>query len=418
MTPTQQKYAEAFARTGTIRGAAKECGVAHSTVRASLRKFRKTEQDSSTPPGKLGAPGFYAHTISTTGDGKESIKWRRDELVPEAIPDVLSLKGVSQLIDGEGRELLRWNKFSPQEQDKVDAFKKACKEHSAEYRGLAGVSLRPSDVNFSDMLTVYAIGDAHAGSFCWSEETLGPDFDLKIWQTQLQESLDLLMAQTPRTDRAVIFNAGDWFHVQNSDFRTPASGNKLDADSRLAKIIRVGVECMRWTIDRALQKHTHVCVRNTRGNHDTDLAMMFNMFLQACYEKEPRVSIPDNYAFRNYDVYGQCLIGYTHGDGPKIDELPGLMATERKEDWGKTSYRHWLSCHVHHSKVLKRKDFPGCTVESFRTMAARDSWHSSKGYIAEQGIEALVFDRKRGLKGRTYVSLGEVLESLQNAREA
>lgn len=409
MTPTQKRYAEAFARTGTIRGAARECGVAHSTVRGALRKFRKTEQDSSTPPGKLGAPGFYAHTISTTGDGKESIKWRRDELVPEAIPDALVIKKVSQLIDGEGRELLRWNQFKQEDLDLVAAFKDAARKHSQEYRGLASAIARPTTTPMSDLMTVICIGDAHCGMFAHGPES-GKDFDLKIWQAQLQRAIDLVISQSPRTDRCTIFNAGDWYHVQNSGFTTPASGHRLDADSRLHKIVRVGVDAMRWTIDRALQHFHHVSVRNTRGNHDTDISMMFNMWLQDLYANEPRVSVPDNFAFAHYERFGSNLLGYTHGDGPKPEELPGIMATDCRDMWSSVKHCMWLTCHIHHKKVVKLKEYPGVAIESFRTMAPRDAWHSQRGYRSEQGIESLVFDRKYGLKSRTYVRIDEVEE--------
>ena len=390
--------------------AAAALGISRSALNERLRTCRR-RMVSGRVPGDM--PGFYAKQITTNRDGEvTATQWRPEESPQAELPPSHVIKGISQLVDGEGREILRWTKTNQAERDRWDAFKAATKTHAAEYRGLAGTSapvMRPLD---TDLLSVYAIGDAHCGMYAWAAET-GRNFDLKIWQTQLQSALDLLISQSPEADRCVIFNAGDWFHVQSSDFRTPASGHKLDADSRLGKIVRVGVDCMRWVIDRALQKHRHVCVRNTRGNHDTDLSTVFNAWLQSVYENEPRVSIPDNYAFRHYDLFGKNLLGYTHGDGSKLDQLPGLMAVEQREEWGRTDHHFWLTGHVHHKRTLKRQEYPGVIVESFSTMAPKDAWHAWKGYTSEQGVESLLLHRELGMKARGYVSLAEVTSAIQ-----
>jgi hypothetical protein len=91
--------------------------------------------------------------------------------------------------------------------------------------------------------------------------------------------------------------------------------------------------------------------------------------------------------------FGQNLIGSTHGDGAKPADLPLLMAADRAEDWGKTSFRYWYTGHVHHRSA---KEHPGCIVESFRTLAAKDSWHTGQGYRAGRDMYAIVLDREHG----------------------
>jgi hypothetical protein len=378
----------------------------HSRIRTARRRLQREGLGSAAPP-----EGFVPTAIATDAEGRvRSVRSRAEgaEEHADAIPQGHRIKGVSTYYDGAGEIRGQWIKTDQAKAEAEAAFWEAAKSHAKEWAGVSTPRPAPAEV-VQDLMTIYAIGDAHCGMLAWGAEA-GRDFDLKIWRSQLERALDLLMLQSPPTANATILNVGDWYHVQSSDFRTPAGGNKLDGDSRLGKIARVGFDCMRWAIDRALQKHATVTVRNVRGNHDTDLSVIFNMWLQSTYENDPRVIIPDNFAYVAYERFGSTLLGFTHGDGCAIAELPGVMSTH--PDWSATSLHMWLTGHVHHKRQLKLQEYRNCVVESFSTMAPKDAWHAWKQYQSAQGIEALIFHRKHGLKGRSYVSISEVESEL------
>lgn len=406
-TPRERAAAEAVLEFGSGGPAAEALGITTSALHQRIKSLRQR-----AALAVVGAPppdGFRVTKVAQRGDGTVIAVQSRPEGDPDAHlptqPDGHLIKGVSTLLGSDGTVTAQWVKTDREKSEAWNAFIAAAKAHAAEYVGLAGTSEPPTGQLLSDLKAVYAIGDAHCGMLAWGAES-GRDFDLKIWRSQLQRALDLLMMQTPPTASCTILNVGDWYHVQSSDFRTPNGGNRLDGDSRLGKIARTGYDCMRWAIDRALQKHETVSVRNVRGNHDPDLAVLFNMWLQTAYEKEPRVHIPDNFAYVDYERFGCNLLGYTHGDGCAISELPGVMSCH--PDWSATTFHMWLTGHVHHKKQLKLQEYRNCVVESFSTMAPKDAWHAWKQYQSMQGIESLVFHRTHGLKGRTYVSVGEV----------
>lgn len=410
MTEARDRALAAVKKHGSIRGAARALGFHHETVRQHVRRAQKDELEALSPPGKP-FPGMYPHSISE-GPSGTSVKYRLEEVEPSAaIPQDFSLKRISQLTDGSGREILRWNIANRNLEDQFKAFKQAMVGHSKRYRGLAGtVSLELKQLSLlQDYLTVYAIGDAHCGMVSWKPET-GKDFDLKIWRTQLQRAHELLMLQTPDTDRCTIFNAGDWNHVESEKFETPAHHNRLDADTRIGKIARVSMDAMRWLIAQCLKKHRHVSVAYVRGNHDPNLSMFMNMWLQDIYADEPRVSIPDNFAVMAYEQFGKNLLGYTHGNACPLEQLPGIMATDQREIWSQVKHCMWLTCHVHHKKQLKLKEYPGVIVESFSSLVPRDGYAASKMYRSQQGMEALLFHKEHGLKSRHYVRIDEVEE--------
>jgi hypothetical protein len=117
------------------------------------------------------------------------------------------------------------------------------------------------------------------------------------------------------------------------------------------------------------------------------------MCLNAFYENEPRVVIDLSPSAFRYMKFGQVMIGSHHGHGIKFDQLPGIMATDRSREWGDTIYRFWYVGHIHH---MQRREFPGAVVESFRTLAARDAWHSGKGYRAGRDMSLIVHHRDFG----------------------
>lgn len=226
----------------------------------------------------------------------------------------------------------------------------------------------------------------------WAKE-VGENFDLKIAEEMTFAAVDRLSDMTPASDTAMLLNLGDYFHADNASNRTPQSGNALDVDGRFQLIAQVGLRAMVRCIRRLLEKHRHVIVRNNRGNHDPHQAFMLSLALDAMFHDEPRVHVEMTPASFYYYRFGKTLIGSTHGDGAKLNDLPLIMATDVPEDWAAATWRVWHCGHFHHDQM---KDHPGCTVETHRTLAANDAWHWHAGYRSMRDMKALVYHREYG----------------------
>jgi hypothetical protein len=307
---------------------------------------------------------------------------------------------VSTLLDGQGKIRAQWLQAPKDEQTRWEEFWAACERNAKQYKGIAEPVKAPK-YNDEDTCTVYPLGDPHIGMLAWAKET-GQDFDLQIAERDLIRAIDLLVDRAPPSKRAVLANVGDFFHAENDDQKTPTGGNKLDCDTRWAKITDVGFHIMRHLIDRLLEKHAFVEVVNVPGNHDPRMARMMNMWLSVVYEKENRASIKDNRSPYLYIKHGRNLLGFAHGDGAKPEQLPGIMAADQPSDWGDTDYRMWFTGHIHHQT---RKEYPGCVIESFRTLAARDYWHSWKGYRSGQSLSCITLHEEYGEITRSTVDI-------------
>lgn len=374
---------------GSQQAAADELGITVSAVRNRIYHLRKrAARAGHRPPPKPVEPFSDPFPVEDVSP------------LREPVPEGHHVKKVSTLLDAQGQIRAQWLQAPKDEQTRWDEFWAACERNSEKYKGLAEPTTPPvfSD---ADTCTLYPLGDPHIGMLAWAKET-GQDFDLRIAERDLLRAVDLLVDRAPCSNVGILANVGDFFHAEGDDQRTPTGGNKLDVDTRWAKISDVGLSIMRHLVGRMLKKHAFVIVVNVPGNHDPKMARMLNMWLAAVYEREPRVQVTDNRNPYIYITHGKVLLGFAHGDGAKREQLPSIMAADQPAEWGASEYRLWITGHIHHETC---KEFPGCIVESFRTLAGRDYWHSWKGYRSGQSLSCITLHKEYGEITRSKVDI-------------
>lgn len=322
----------------------------------------------------------------------------------DAIPSGHELQGLITQIGRDGGLRQQWIRSKPAKELPEEMIARMCER-------LPTIPVRaeiagPTHAPASNLLAVYPLGDPHVGMLAWAEES-GASFDLKIAESLLTTAARDLVRRGPDADRALIVNLGDFFHFDNQAQKTTHGQHSLDVDGRNAKVYDAGLRIFCSIIDAALSRHREVVVDNVAGNHDSNSSLWLALCLRSYYRDNSRVTIGTDPAPRHYHRFGANLIGTTHGDRGKRTEFDRDMATERAKDWGETGHRHWLVGHVHHSTVLEVK---GCTIETFRTLAARDSWHAGQGYGAVRDMHRLTFHVKHGLVSREYAGLAYLRE--------
>jgi hypothetical protein len=149
------------------------------------------------------------------------------------------------------------------------------------------------------------------------------------------------------------------------------------------------IEC----IYAALEKHKKVIVKNLMGNHDDHTSQALSVAMSLYFHNNPRVEIDDVPAKFWYYSFGSVLIGATHGDTAKPAALPGVMATDQAKAWGESEHRYWYTGHIH---TTNKQEFHGCVWESFRTLAARDAWHTAQGYRAGRDMVSITHHKDFG----------------------
>lgn len=322
------------------------------------------------------------------------------------VPEGFGVKGVSGYYDKDGNLRGQWVKSAVDVETQKKLAKEFIEELAESVRGKHRPTKGPDNLP-KDLLSLYGLGDAHIGMYAWADEC-GDDFDSEIAKRDIQAAIDYLIKAQPASEVGLLLNVGDFIHMDNRSNVTPAHGNLLDVDTRYARVIRIAAFTLKYCIDQLLKKHKKVIVINAQGNHDQDSAHWFSLCLDMYYEREPRVEIncsPDNFY---YHEFGNVLIGATHGDKVKQEQLASIMASHKPEEWGRTKHRYFFTGHIHHKQQIELR---GCIAESLNTLAARDSFHSSRGYLSKREMQAITYHKEYGEIGRTKCPIDAIRQA-------
>jgi hypothetical protein len=359
----ERLYLQQSIDSSSMRAAAKELNVNDGTIRQAVERVRARAAKMGYAPD---------HDLNK----------------PTTAPFVV--KGTSTLYGEDGQPKLQWVKTNLDREAQLEIMRQAVEALCEDVKPAKAI---PAPIDLNDqLLSVYPWGDPHVGMYAWADE-VGEDFDLKIAEQDMYNAVDYLVERSPPSKRGVLINLGDFFHYTNMVGTTERSGHILDRDSRTAKMIDVGVRTIRRCLDRMREKHEIVELINAPGNHDETFSHFLNILFRNLYENEPRIIVHDQPTTRHYLMHGKCMIGVVHGHQTKDRDLPGIMATERAEEWGKTKHRYFFRGHHHHDN---RVEYNGCIVEQMRTLAPGDAYAVGGGYLSGRDMKCIVMHEEYG----------------------
>lgn len=383
------------ANGGKVTKTAAHFGVRHSTIQNRLAKAARL---GFIAPATPAMPGFEIHRVKT-GPLGTTIEQRPERGTAFEMPKGHRIKGVSALIDPEGRELAKWVKTREGELD-LDTIVAQVTEAIKEHEGRSATIEAPTHAD-DDLSTVYVLPDAHLGMMAWEKET-GTNYDLKIAENVIKQSLDRLFQSTPKSGTGIVLSLGDLLHFDGYEPVTSRSRNILDADGRYPKVLKAATSVLIWKVDNALAKHGRVIVRILPGNHDDQSAIAVSLALAMYYRNNERVTVDEDPSRFWWWRFGNTFLGATHGDMTKMQDMPLIMAASRPEDWGASKYRVVFTGHIHHKSAIEQG---GVIVESFQSPAARDAWHAASGYNSGRSLSAVTFHRLHGEVSRQKVNI-------------
>lgn len=313
------------------------------------------------------------------------------------------LKGTSTLFGEEGQIKQQWVKTDVEKEATANMLRELIDNYVEDLPKFKATPYTVSHAS-EDLMAVYPLGDPHIGMKAYKDEA-GEDWDLKTAQEAFCGIFERLVKTAPSCEKAVIVNLGDFFHRDNVAGVTERHRHTLDTDGNYMMMVDTGLKIIIQMINSALDHHKSVEVINIIGNHDDTGAMFLQASLKHMYENEPRVHIQCTSSVFQYFQHGNSFFGVHHGHTCKADKLPLVMATDKPKEWGDAVYRYWLTGHIHHDS---KKEYSGCTVESFRTIAAKDAYASNGGYRSLQDSKALVIHKDFGEIERHTVSISQI----------
>lgn len=246
-------------------------------------------------------------------------------------------------------------------------------------------------------LLVVDPADIHIGKLATSFET-GEDYNSQIAVQRVLEGVRGIIQKASgfNIDKVLFIGGNDILHIDTPK-RTTTSGTPQDTDGMWYESFLIAKQLYIDVIELLMQIADVHFVFNP-SNHDYTNGFFLADVIQSWFRNSPNITFDCSIAHRKYFLYGQNLIGTTHGDGAKPQDLPLLMAQESQKHWADTKHRYVYSHHLHH-KISK--DYIGVTVESLRSPSGTDSWHHRNAYQhATKAVEGFIHHKDFGQVAR------------------
>lgn len=388
-----QQAVDAFRAAGSKTEAAKALGLNRKTYESRL--------NVAAERGLLGTkpvlPGFAIKSIaSKEGDAwVRQVKEHGDTFV---LPAGHTVKGVSALVDADGREIQKWVKTGADAEQQIIAMRAAVDAFKEELPRAEPV-VRTARANI-DLLNFYAVTDAHFGALSWREET-GVDYDLDIAEALLTDWFAAAIDLAPAAFTGVLAQMGDLAHYDSMESKTPTSGHILDSDTRFPKVVRVIIRTLRRIVRMMLEKHEKVHIIMADANHDPASGAWLREMFAAFYDDEPRVTV-DSSASTYYVVeHGKTSLFVHHGHRRKIDNVDSVFAGKFRDIYGRTQFSYAHLGHLH-SDELKSTNL--MKVERHETLAAPDAYAANGGWLSGRSAKVITYSAKHGEVSRLTLS--------------
>lgn len=238
------------------------------------------------------------------------------------------------------------------------------------------------------------IEDVHFGKLSLSEDVAEP-YNFNLAKQRFNYVIDDVINQVKFLNiEKIIFPIGsDFFNIDNANVSTTA-GTRQICDLSPQLIFKYGLQCLIENIIK-LSTVAPVEVFCINGNHDFLSSYHAICSLDCYFHNDENVKVNTDTSPRKYIEFGECLIGFTHGDKEK-KRIEGIMQIEARESWGRTKYHEIHMGHLHSEHT---REVNGIIIRNLSSFTGIDAWHHESGYVgAIKKCQSFLWDKKKGLK--------------------
>ena len=242
--------------------------------------------------------------------------------------------------------------------------------------------------------------DVHINKLCDAFET-GQEYNSQIAVQRVRDAVASIIKKSEgfNIDKIILIVGNDILNTDNTKGQT-TKGTQQDSHEKWFSAFLMAKQLYIDIIQTLVSIADLEVVYNV-SNHDEMSGFFLMDSLYSWYNNHPNIEFNRSPSHRKYSIYGQNIIGTTHGDGAKQNDLPLLMCHEASEFWHKCKHRYWFTNHIHHKTS---KDIMSVQIESLRSPSPADSWHHKSGYQhSPLAIEGFLFHKDFGQVARLTV---------------
>jgi hypothetical protein len=253
--------------------------------------------------------------------------------------------------------------------------------------------------NAGENVLEISLFDHHYGQLSWGPETMSASYDAKIAGKLAHKAVDYILSRADevKVDRILLPIGNDFFNV-NSMENTTVHGTRQSEDDRWKKTFVGGRRLWVSVIEKCMVM-APVDVVIVPGNHDEERSFYLGDSLECWFENSSDVTVDNSPSMRKYYRWGDCLIGFTHGDKEVKGTLVNIMATEKPIEWSQTKYREWHKGHLHAARASAFQvldEERGVREWVLPSLVAIDDYHAGKGYSAMRESLGMIWNKEMG----------------------
>lgn len=406
MSLTVEEYNRLLEEHGTVAGIARATGRNERSLRRWIKSNVKQNTTTDTPP--TDTKGSFEYKANGDSISERIIEISHlEEITPELMMEKHGLKKdlweVISYRNNFWQNQTKENKTLTLYQSKLIVKPKkqglSLEEIDKHFEQLDRKFVMPINIKSKpqpkrNRIAEINIADLHLGKLCWVGDT-GNNFDYKIAMQVFRDITTRIYSELPRDLDYIIFVwANDFFNCDTIT-NTTTAGTQQSVDIRWQKLFNKGVEMLVEAIT-LFSVIAPVKTFYIASNHDEMTGYHALKYLEAWFRNDDNVEIDTSPMARKYMLYGNTLIGFTHGDKEKANRLSALMPIEAKELWGKAKYNEMHTAHLHSEHAIV--EINGVIIRRIASPTATDHWHYTSGYVgAVRKAQTFIYDKELGL---------------------
>ncbi len=319
-------------------------------------------------------------------------EWESEEVTPESAVD-LTIESHrrafhKKLEKRKWAEIVadadRWRRF---DQMTLSPLLEAVRSHAGIYiPPVYAPSIREGTYDL-----VFCPTDIHYGKYSWDGRYTRSSAR-QVVMDRTKAILDHALAHG-RPRKIITAIGSDFFHIDTNK-GTTTEGTPQDIDGTPHEILWKGAEL---ALDQMhmLRAVAPLEIYAMLGNHDRLMGYALLYIMKAWFHTDIGTQVHESAAARQYCQSGSTLLGFAHGDGAKLTELPMLMAHEAATLWGTAKHRIFFTGHLHYEHT---RDIGGVLVCQLPSISGIDRWHDLNGYtMAKRALAGYMIDHEEGL---------------------
>ena len=204
------------------------------------------------------------------------------------------------------------------------------------------------------------------------------------------------MMKSTNSGHGLLVFGGDFFHVDNTK-NTTVSGTQLTVSKSAPDLIRAAYQEAYRILKLAMLRYPgRLRVVVLDGNHDASMSYGLLFSLQETLKclKERPFEVISNGETLTVTSFGDNMLAFEHGDGPKGVRINDVLSGEYRELWGKTKFTYLHKGHLHHVNDVEI----GPVLHQQNPSAVRaDGYHSKNGFFGTPALRLHTYHHEAGL---------------------